>query len=211
MVMSGNVSDFVGQTWQAILVTPALEWVAVLLAIAYLVLAVRENIWCWACAFASTAIFTWLFHQGALISESLLNVFYLLMAIYGWYQWRQGGQGKTELKISTWSAARHLKVIALTALSVPVLGYVTGNYLGAALPYVDAFTTCFAVVATYMVTRKVLENWLYWFVIDSVSIWLYLQRGFNLTAVLFVLYLVLIIFGWRRWNRELQSAVLQAS
>ena len=65
----------------------------------------------------------------------------------------------------------------------------------------DAFTTCFAVVATYMVTRKILENWLYWFVIDSVSIWLYVQRGFNLTAALFVLYLVLIVFGWRRWNR----------
>ena len=204
--MSANVSDFAQQTWLSILATPPAEWLAVALAFAYLVLAAHENIWCWACAFVSTALFIWLFHQGALISESLLNVFYLAMAVYGWRQWRKGGRGNTRLAISTWTATRHFKVILLTALSVPVLGYVTGTYLGAALPYVDAFTTCFAVVATYMVTRKILENWIYWFVIDSVSIWLYLQRGFNLTAVLFVLYLVLIVFGWRRWNQELRSA-----
>ena len=151
------------------------------------------------------SVFTWLFHQGALVSESLLNVFYLAMAVYGWHQWRQGGPGNKRLEISTWTPATHLKVIVATAICVPVLGYVTGTFLGAALPYVDAFTTCFAVVATFMVTRKILENWVYWFVIDSVSIWLYLQRGFNLTAVLFVLYLVLIVFGWRRWKREYQG------
>lgn len=205
MAMCVSVADWALQIWQSILATPPAEWLAVVLAFAYLVLAARENIWCWACAFVSTALFIWLFYQGALISESLLNVFYLAMAVYGWHQWRRGGQQHSPLAISTWSRTRHLKVIGLTALCVPVMGYLTGHYLGAALPYVDAFTSCFAVVATYMVTRKILENWIYWFVIDSVSIWLYLQRGFNLTAVLFVLYLVLIVFGWRRWNRELKT------
>ena len=106
--MSANASEFAQLVWQSILLTPPAEWLAVVLAFAYLVLAARENIWCWACAFFSTALFIWLFHQGALISESLLNVFYLVMAVYGWHQWRQGGRGKTELKISTWTPARHL-------------------------------------------------------------------------------------------------------
>jgi nicotinamide mononucleotide transporter len=69
----------------------------------------------------------------------------------------------------------------------------------AAFPYFDSFTTVAAIVTTYMVARKVLENWLYWFVIDSISVYLYLARGLTLTALLFVLYLVLIVIGWRRW------------
>ncbi len=137
----------------------------------------------------------------ALFSESALNVFYLLMAVYGWNQWRHGSVSGERLEISTWPWRRHAIVIAATGAVVPLLGWTMATRLGAALPYADAFTTCFAVVATYMVARKILENWLYWFVIDSVSIYLYLAKGLYLTAALFALYLVLIVIGWVRWLR----------
>lgn len=178
-----------------------LEALAVLLAVMYLVLAVRENIWCWACAFLSTALYVYLFYDVALVSESLLNGFYLVMAVYGWWQWRRGGGDRGELPIRSWSWRRHLGVIGATAPWVPPLGWYMQTHYGAALPYLDAFTTCFAVVTTFMVARKVLENWLYWFVIDSVSIYLYLVKELYLTAALFGFYLVLIVLGWRRWHR----------
>ena len=190
------------QAWSTLMSWSLLEAVAVLLAIGYLLLAVRENIWCWACAAVSTAIYTWLFWDSMLISESLLNAYYLVMAGYGWYAWRHGGGRDDELPITTWPLRRHLLVIALTGALVPLWGWLMLTAFNADWPYLDAFTTCFAVVTTWMVARKVLENWLYWFVIDSASIYLYFQKGFYLTALLFVAYLVIIVFGWMRWLRE---------
>ena len=178
----------------------ALEAVAVVLAIAYLVLAARNNIWCWPCAFISSGLYIYLFHSVALLSESALNVFYVVMAVYGWYQWRFGSRDHDRLPISSWSVGRHLKIIGVTALFVPLLGYYMSRH-GAAYPYLDALTSCFAVVTTYMVTVKVLENWLYWLVIDGLSIYLYAQKGLYLTVVLFVVYLVLAVLGYLHWRR----------
>ncbi len=76
-------------------------------------------------------------------------------------------------------------------------------YSQAALPYIDSFTTWGAIVTTWMVTRKILENWIYWFVIDAVSVYLYVSRGLFLTAVLFLIYLVLIVIGYRTWRRDM--------
>jgi len=181
------------------------EAIAVVLAVAYLVLAAREHIACWFCAFGSTAIYVVLFHDVALLSEALLNVFYLAMAVYGYYQWRYGGERHEGLVISDRPWRWHLTVIVLTGACVPILGWVMASRFGAEYAYLDAFTTCFAVVTTWMVTRKILENWIYWFVIDSVSIYLYLQKGLLLTALLFVIYLILIIFGYRRWLGEFRG------
>ncbi len=178
-----------------------LEAVAVVLAIAYLLLAARENIWCWLCAFVSTAIYIGLFYSVALLSESLLNIFYLVMAVYGWWQWRGGG-GSERREIHRWTWRRHLAVIVGTALCVPLLARVT-SAAGAEYAYLDATTTCFAVVTTFMVTRKVLENWLYWLAIDSVSIYLYLAKGLTLTAGLFALYLVICVAGFVSWRRTM--------
>jgi len=175
------------------------ELAAVALGIAYLLLAMRESLWCWYAAFVSTAIFLVLFWQVGLLMESALQVYYLAMAVYGWWQWQHGSGGADELAISRWGTRQHLTatgaVLALSALS----GTFLYQYSTAALPYLDSFTTWGAIVTTWMVARKILENWLYWLVIDGVSIHLYLDRGLYLTALLFVAYLVIAIFGFRQW------------
>ena len=183
--------------WQA---QSMLEVVAVLAAIAYLVLAIRENIWCWLFAFISTAIYIYLFHQVSLLSESLLNVYYLLMAVYGWYQWRFGDHHH-ERQITSWPMKKHLALIVITAGMVPILGYLTSQ-LGASMPYLDAFTTCFAVLATVMVAHKVLENWYYWLIINLTSVYLFAAKSLSLTAALFALYVVLTVVGLINWNRH---------
>ena len=175
---------------------------AVVLAILYLVLAARENIWCWGAAFASTAIYMYVFFDVNLFQESALQIYYLGMAVYGWYQWRRPSDQSSTLPISTWSLKTHGAVIAATGVVVATSGYLLHKNTTAALPYVDAFTTWYAVVTTYMVTKKILENWGYWFVIDSVSIYLYLNRELYLTALLFVAYLVIIVFGYLKWKKE---------
>ena len=183
-----------------------LQWweiLAVVLAIAYLVLAIRQNIWCWAAAAVSTLLYLFIMYQAQLYMESVLQLFYLAMAAYGWYQWRGSGDDGEELKVSAWPGRYHFIAIGSVLLLVLVSGELLTRYSDAALPFLDSLTTWGAVVATYMVTRKILENWIYWFVIDAVSIGLYISRDLHFTAALFTAYLVMIVVGYRSWRASM--------
>jgi nicotinamide mononucleotide transporter len=179
-----------------------LETVAVVLSIAYLLLAMKENSLCWYCAFFSTAIYVWIFGDVSLYMESALNIYYMLMAIYGWYQWQRGGQDHAGLKISRWSLTNHCLAVVAILLATVISGYLLAENTAAHLPYLDSFTTWASVITTLMVARKIIENWLYWVVIDFVSIFLYLDRGLYQTAGLFVLYIVLALAGYILWTRK---------
>jgi len=185
-------------------VTP-LEVTAVVLAVAYLVLAIRQNIWCWACAGISTAIYVLLFFDARLYMESLLNAFYFLMAIYGWYVWYSGRGDGHERAVIAWPAATH----GIAIVAIVILSAATGRYLSvetdAAFPYVDSLTTWSAIWATFLVARKVLENWWYWLVIDAASVFIYWLRDLELTALLFVLYVTMIPFGLISWTRSMRE------
>ncbi|MCE9678927.1 nicotinamide riboside transporter PnuC [Shewanella sp. AS1] len=186
----------------------AWEAIAVVLALAYLWLAMRGNIWCWPAAFLSTIIYTVLFWEVALLMESMLNVYYMAMAVYGFWLWRHGRrdkkrQGDDNLAIVSWSPSRHIWIICVTTLVSLGLGYVMDNYTQASFAYLDAATTCFAVMTTYLVAQKVVENWLYWVVIDLVSIYLYFSKGLMLTSLLFVLYVGMAVAGYLMWRQEM--------
>jgi nicotinamide mononucleotide transporter len=186
---------------------PPLEAAGVLFSVVYLVLAIRENIWCWPAAFVSSALAVVVLFEARLYSEAALNVFYAAIAVYGWYQWRFGGSAPgadRELPISTWPLRTHALALAGIAAAGAVIGWLLQRYTQAAFPYTDSWVTVASVVTTYMVARKVIENWPYWLVIDSVSLYLYVVRGLDLYAALFALYLVLVVVGWIRWQRELR-------
>ncbi len=181
------------------------EAVAVAAAIAYLVLAIRQSIWCWPCACISTAIYTVLFVNAQLYMESVLNLFYLAMAVYGWTLWVRGRRDAGRLPVTTWPAGRHALAILTLSAAAGANGWLLARYTDAAFPYADSLTTWGAVWATYLVARKVLENWWYWLVIDGVSVILYWMRDLELTATLYVVYLLLIPFGLLSWRRSMQT------
>ncbi len=181
------------------------EVCAVILGIAYLLLAVRENIACWYAAFISSAIFLVLFWDVNLLMESGLQAYYVVMAIYGWWQWQRGtGQDKV-LAIQRWRPLQHGLAITAILISSLVSGWLLAENTDAALPYLDSFTTWGAIFTTWMVTQKILENWLYWLVIDAVSIFLYLDRELYLTTALFVIYILIAIFGFRQWLQSYRT------
>jgi len=185
------------------------EITAVVFAILYLVLAIRENIWCWFCAAVSTTIYIGVYFGARLYMESFLNVFYLMMAIYGWYVWRSGTSGTRLLPVVKWPVRAHLAAVVTISACVLVSGYLLEAYTDAAFPYIDSATTFAAIWATFLVARKVLENWWYWLAIDAVSVVIYWSRGLELTSILFVAYLLMIPFGllsWTNsWRRNQQS------
>ena len=178
-----------------------LETLAVVLGIGYLLLAMLESSLCWYFAFLSTALYVWIFGDVSLYMESALNVYYMAMAIYGWLQWQRGGADKSGVKIIRWTARQHILGVAIILAASVTSGYLLSSNTAAKLPYLDSFTTWGSIFTTIMVAQKVLENWLYWIVINSVSIYLYIDRGLDQTAAMFLLYLGLATIGFLMWKK----------
>ena len=178
-----------------------MEITAVVFAIIYLLLAVKQDVRCWYAAIFSSFLYFFIMMSANLYMEAYLQIFYIIMAIYGWFQWNKISEDKSKFIVRTWNIKQHLIVIS----SVICLAYISGSllniYTEAALPFIDALTTWGAIIATYMVAKKLLENWIYWFVIDSISVLLFMSRGLYLTSVLFFVYLIIIYFGYKSWTK----------
>ena len=180
-----------------------LEVVAVGFSVLYLVLAIRQIIWCWVAAFIGSVLSIFVFFDAQLFMQSALQVFYAAMAIYGWLQWSRRIEG-VRLPITTWSWRRHLAAVAgVSAVSI-VFAYGL-SFTAQAMPWLDSFVTVAALLTTWMVAHKVFENWIYWFVIDSLSIYLYYTQELSLYAALFVVYIVLVVIGFRQWLGDLRA------
>ena len=180
------------------------EIVAALLAIAYLLLAMRQDARCWIAWIISSLMYLFVMYSAGLYMEAGLQIFYLLMGFYGLYQWQYKLANNEALKIKVWPITTHMMCLTALFLLVITSGYILSNNTDAASPYIDAFTTWGAIIASYMVAKKILENWIYWFVIDFVSVFLFVSRELYPTALLFCLYLVLVIIGYRAWKNEWQ-------
>lgn len=193
--------------------TTTTELLAVIASIAYVVLAARGSLWCWPAAMISTVLYTLIFYDVYLWSDSALQIYYFAMAIYGWLNWyKNKHQGTKEhvpnnsaIKIVKRSKAYHIKAITLLTFFALALGYLMSEYTPTHFPYLDAATTVFALFATYLVTQRVLENWLYWVIIDLVSIYLYQAKSLNPTAALFIIYVVIATIAYFNWRKSYQA------
>ncbi len=178
------------------------EILAVTFSIVYVILAAKENIWCWLAAIISVSLYIYICFSAKLYAETSLQVFYLFMAFIGYYNWNKKEQ---HLKISEWHIKKHLYIILTGALLAFILGFIFSTYTDAKMPIIDSFTTVFSIFATYMVVKKILGNWLYWIVIDAVSVYLYDSRDLHLTALLFIIYTSIAIFGYFNWLKSMQE------
>lgn len=180
----------------------SLEGLGVVLALAYLLLAARQNLWCWLCALISSLIYMYLMWQAQLFMEIALNGFYAVMAIVGWQQWVRGGADHHGVNIISFRWWQHLVCLVVALVLAYANGLLMQRYTSAAWPFVDSFITWGSVLTTLLVVRKVLENWLYWVVLDGIAAAVYVDRGLYLTAALFMAYVVIVIFGYFRWRSQ---------
>jgi nicotinamide mononucleotide transporter len=177
------------------------ECVAVFFSILYVILAAKESIWCWGAGAISVSLYIYICFFAKLYPETGLQVFYLFMAFYGYYHWNKKEQS---LQISEWSISKHLFILVIGAILTFLMGFYFATYTNAEMPIVDSFTTVFSVFATYMVAKKILGNWLYWIVIDAVSVYLYFSRDLHLTSLLFIAYAIIAIFGYFSWIKKMK-------
>jgi nicotinamide mononucleotide transporter len=192
------------QHWQTILIDgfaqmSGWEIVAALLGVGYILFAAKTSLWCWLFAFVSTLIYTVLFWEGQLPMQALLNFYYMGVAVYGFLLWRKHGDVEDTLPITSWQWPRHA-VFLLAGIAISGLtAYYLSSTGASKQPYLDASVTVFSVMNTWLMTRKVLENWLYWVVIDLAAVQLYLNTGYYATALLFLVYTVLAVSGYMSW------------
>jgi len=176
------------------------ESIAVFFSVLYVVLAAREIIWCWGAACISVSIYIYICYTAKLYPETGLQIFYLIMAGAGYYMWNR--DNKEEIK--EWSELKHLGIIFLGTILTFFMGFYFSIYTDSVMPITDSFTTIFSIIATYMVVKKVLGNWLYWIVIDLVSVYLYFNRDLHLTSLLFIVYTIIAVFGYFSWANRMK-------
>jgi nicotinamide mononucleotide transporter len=188
----------------AILQVMTLEFVAAMCGLANIILTVLQNIWCWPVGVVMVSLYMYIFFDAKLYSDAALQIFFLVMQFYGWYEWTRGPvEHSTSL-----SAVKRLdrRGWILTAAGVVAgtagLGSVMRHFTDAALPYPDAFTTLLSVIAQFQLTRKILENWILWIVADVVYIAVYSIKSLYWTAGLYVIFLILCVQGYREWKHS---------
>lgn len=190
--------------WEAAIGQHWTEWIVLITGLFYVILAARENSWCWfwgiiSCAFLAYGTL-WFYN---LYFDFLLQLFYVAMGFIGLYQWKFGGAGKEELPIRSLELTTHLKIIVGGLVLTFLFGYFFEKYTPAAATYIDAFTTIFSITTTFLVVKKVIENWIYWIVVDTIYVILYANREAWLFAFLLFIYTLISIYGWWHWKKRL--------
>lgn len=187
--------------WSELLSYSLLELIAVAASVIYIVFAANNNRWCWPAAFVGSAIFAAVFWRYNLLMDSALNIYYTVMAIYGWVVWNRHRNNETEAPIIDRSVRFHVTAITGVILLSICSGYWLSQNTSASFPYLDSFTTWGSLLATWMLTQRMIENWLYWIAFDSVSIYLYLNKSLMFTVALFSLYIIMSLFGCYKWHK----------
>lgn len=192
------MTEWIDVLTEQVAATSIWETIAVLLALGYVWLAARQNIWCWLCALVSTGIYSYLFWEVSLPFHTLLNVYYLVMALYGWSQWRKVQHEPDSIQRKSWQW--HVGCIVAMILIGQGVIWLVGDQLEQRFVVLDAYISLFSVFTTILVAHKVLENWLYWMVINSFAAYLYFATGLLLTSLLFGLYVVFSVYGFIKWK-----------
>jgi len=183
----------------------ALEIAGTVLGVVYVILAIRENPWCWPIGIGNALLFLVVTAASRLYGQASLQGVYVVVSVYGWYEWLHGGAGRTALAVSRtprgWAVSLAAAWVAATVGGGLVLKYRVAD----PLPFVDAGTTALSLVAQWMATRKWLENWLVWMAVNVASMPMFFsQRRFAMAAFYAVL-LVMAVFGYREWRRSMAT------
>jgi nicotinamide mononucleotide transporter len=181
----------------------AIEIFATLFGLISVYLTVRQNIWCWPTGLVMVVLYIFIFFNVRLYSDMGLQIFYVFMQFYGWYNWKFGNKNKGDDLPVTRLTGKSIAVwIAAIAIANFALGYAMSYYTNASFPYLDAFATVTSLAAQWFLTVKVLESWVLWITVDVISIGIYALKGLYLTSGLYAVFLALAILGLLKWYKS---------
>lgn len=180
---------------------PWLEWFAVATALIYVYLATKGSYYCFIFGLISSAIFVWICYKSKLYFDMSINIYYVVISVVGWVKWKSA---EVNFTVKRMAAGKLMVLTLLSAILTLLFGYIFTKYSDASLPYIDAFTTVFAVLATWMLVQKFLENWLLWIIVDAVSIGMYYYKEHLPISLLFLIYTLISVYGYFNWRKKKQ-------
>ncbi len=169
----------------------------------YLYFSIRQIIWLWPLGIITSLLYIYVFHATKFYADMGLQVYYFFISFYGWYNWIYGKKGNKKLSVQNAGVRLLLLLTVITGLFTVIIANFLIRYTDSTLPWWDAFTTAASIPATWMLARKIIENWLFWIIIDAVSIGLYIYKGLYPTVILFTVYTSLAFAGYFKWREEL--------
>lgn len=171
----------------------------------YVLLSIRQSIYTWPAGIITSLLYCWIFLEAKFYAGMGLQVYYVIISIYGWWNWSHGGQsgsGEEMLRVSYTTRDLWIKLFVLNLFLTLLMYYLLSRYTDSPIPFGDAFTTSLSIIATWMLARKKIEQWLIWIFIDLVSVGLYMYRGLYPTVFLFIVYAVMAVIGFYEWRKE---------
>ncbi len=181
-----------------------IEIIATVFGLTCVWLTVRQNIWCWPTGLVQVVLYIWIFFQAKLYSDVGLHVVYVVLGLYGWWYWLRGGPRESTAPVTRLSAIALPVWVVVGLAATAGLGWTMDTQTDAALPYWDAATTAFSLIAQYLLARKRLESWLFWIAVDVMAIGVYIAKELYVTSGLYGVFLILAIMGFFTWRRSLQ-------
>lgn len=184
-----------------------LELLAFVLAVAMVVCNMRVNPLGWPLAIVSSLLYFALFWKSRLYGDAWLQIFFVVVALWGWWQWLHGQQKDGQaLQVRRLPRPQRGLLLGALLLAWPAIGWYLAHHTDTDVPWWDAFPTAASVIAQWLLGRKYIENWPAWLVVNGVSVGLFAYKGLWLTALLYAVFIVMTLMGWRAWKRMLPTA-----
>jgi nicotinamide mononucleotide transporter len=181
-----------------------IEIVGVTTGLVYIFLSIKQNIWCWLFGIISSALYLFVFFNSKIYADMLLQAYYVIMGVYGWIHWAGADRldKKTQVPVLRLNLKEAMGLLTVTIVLFVGIALFLIYFTDSTIPWIDAFTTSLSFTATWMLARKILEHWLIWVVVNTVSIALYFYRGLYPTIILFVVLTILAVIGYIEWKKE---------
>lgn len=181
-----------------------IELLGAILGIAYIFFSIRQNILTWPVGLLTSGLYVWVFFVSKLYADMGLQLYYVVISIYGWYEWLRGNQANhsESIKVSRLSLKLGIVLALVSVVIFILIGFVLKNYTDSPVPMADALATALSIVATWMLARKILEHWLVWIFVDAFSIGLFWYKDLHPTVILFVVYTVMAFIGYIEWKKQ---------
>ncbi len=180
--------------------TSLFEWVGVITTIGCIYLAARENIWNWPVSIISIIISAIIYFENSLYGDFSLQFYFLFTAFYGWYFWLKKKKEDDKPVVSINFKEWLLAILAVVILSF-ILGMLLARFTNTNVPYEDGFCTAMSLVAQIMLTRKIIQNWILWIIVDICYVPLLIYKGLNLYALLYGILVILAVKGYLDWRK----------
>ena len=174
-------------------------------------LLVRQNIWNWPLGILNNLTFIVLFYRTGLYADVGLQVFYIVISVYGWWNWLHGGRDHGALTVSRVRPLVAVLLAGAVAATTALLTWILRHYTNSTVPVLDSLITALSLVAQFMMTRKWIENWPVWILANCISVGLLTYKGLYVTSALYLVYQVLCIMGWKEWRAALREPLLASS